>query len=179
MAAITLQQVETLRESLPDPAKDLKINLSNVLQSEVLNDEQIWGIALASVYYIGDPKLKEAMVADAKAANVSDEVMQDAQAAASIMGMNTIYYRFRHMVGKEIYGQKPARLRMQWMKKPLTNAADFELFSMAIAALAGCELCIRSHEESIVKHGLSEDHVHECVRMAAVLKGVAVALSLA
>ena len=32
------------------------------------------------------------------------------------MGMNTIYYRFRHLVGKEEYAKKAARLRMTWMR---------------------------------------------------------------
>ncbi len=177
MAEITLNQVESLREALPDPAKDMRINLSNALKSEILNEDQIWGIALASVFYIREPRLRDAVVADAKSANISEALMQDAQAAASLMGMNTVYYRFRHMIGKESYSQKPARLRMQWMLKPQTNKGDFELFSLAVASLAGCELCIKSHENSILQHDMSEDHVHECVRQAAVLLGVAVALN--
>jgi alkyl hydroperoxide reductase subunit D len=92
------------------------------------------------------------------------------------MGMNTVYYRFRHLVGKESYGQKPARLRMQAMVKPQTTKANFELFSMAIAVLAGCETCIKAHEASILQHGLGDEHVHDAVRIAAILSGAAVAL---
>ncbi|MGE0529664.1 MAG: carboxymuconolactone decarboxylase family protein [Bdellovibrionales bacterium] len=177
MAQLQLQQLESLRENLPEPAKDLKINLGNVLTSEVLSEEQMWGLALASIYYIRDPQLKAAVEADAQAAGVSDAIFQDAKAAASLMGMNTVYYRFRHLVGKESYGQKPARLRMQMMLKPATNKGNFELFSLAIAALAGCEACIKAHENSILQHQMTEDHVHEAVRIAAVLQGVAVALN--
>lgn len=178
MPEATLQQVEALRDSLPDPARDTKINLSNAFKSEVLSLEQIWGIALASAYYLRDTRLRDAVLADAKAGGVAESVLQDAQAAATLMGMNTVYYRFRHMIGKESYTQKPARLRMQWMLKPQTSKAEFELMSMAVAALAGCELCIETHEKSILEHGLSEDHVHEAVRLAAVLQGFAVALGL-
>ncbi len=112
------------------------------------------------------------------AAPVTADLLEDAQAAASIMGMNTIYYRFRHLVGKESYGKKPARLRMQWMVKPKTGKANFELFSLAIATLAGCENCIKAHESSVLTHGLTEEHVHDAVRIAAVLQGAAVALRL-
>ncbi len=179
MVQVTLQQLESIREALPEPARDLKINLGNVLSSEYLSEEQIWGVALAAAYYIGDPRLRAAVLADARSAPVSEAVLQDAQAAAALMGMNTVYYRFRHMAGKEIYAQKPARLRMQAMLKPQSGKANFELFSMAVAALAPCEVCIRSHEASILQHGLTEDHIHDTVRIAAVLKGVAVALTSA
>ncbi len=122
--------------------------------------------------------MREALLADARAAGVAPEVFEDAQAAAALMGMNTVYYRFRHLSGKEVYSKKPARLRMQWMAKPKTSKANFELFSLAIAALAGCETCIKAHEGSILHQGLTEDHVHDTVRIAAVLQGAAVALRL-
>ncbi|MGF1580772.1 MAG: carboxymuconolactone decarboxylase family protein [Gemmataceae bacterium] len=178
MANVTLNQLEALRDTVQEPAKDMKINLSNVLGSEILTKDQVWGVALASVFYIGDAKLKEAVLADAKADGVSEATLEDAQGAAALMGMNTVYYRFRHMIGKDSYSQKPAKLRMQKMLKPSTNKADFELFSMAVAALAGCEMCITMHEKSILEHGLTEDHVHESVRIAAVLQGFFVAISL-
>ena len=133
---------------------------------------------LASAYYIGSAPIRDALVADARAAGVTPEIIEDAQAAASLMGMNTVYYRFRHMVGKDSYAKKPARLRMQWLVKPKTSKANFELFSLAVAALAGCEACIKAHESSALHQGLTEDHVHDTVRLAAVLQGAAVALRL-
>jgi alkyl hydroperoxide reductase subunit D len=178
MATIKTPQLEVLRESLGEPVKDIKINLTNILSSDFLDEEQIWGIALASSFYIGDTRLKEALLADAKSASLSLDIVEDAQAAAGLMGMNTVYYRFRHLVGKESYAKRPARLRMQWMLKPKTTKANFELFSLAIAALAGCENCIKAHESSILREGLTEDHVHDAVRIAAVLQGAAVGLSV-
>jgi alkyl hydroperoxide reductase subunit D len=177
MPEMNLQQLEAIREALKDPARDLKLNLSSVFSSDVLSKEQIWGVALTSAYYIREPRLLQAVLADAQSNGIGEAVIQDAQAAAALMGMNTVYYRFRHMAKNETYKNLPARLRMQWMGKPQTTKADFELFSMAVAALAGCEMCINSHEASILQHGLSENHVHECIRLAAVLNGVAVAMN--
>src|SRR4051812_24987137 len=178
MAELSTPQLDALKDTLAETAKDLRLNLGSALNSEILSPNQVWGIALTSAYYIGEPKLRDALAADAKAAGVGDAVVEDAQAAAAIMGMNTVYYRFRHMVGKPSFGQRPARLRMTWMARPKTSKVDFELNSLAVAALAGCEACIKSHEDSVLKGGLSEEHVHETVRIAAVLKGVAVALGL-
>lgn len=178
MAQVAMPQLDALRETIPEPAKDVRLNLGTIAASEYLDAEQLWGVALCSAYFVNEPRLRDALLADARAGGVSEALVNDAQAAASLMGMNTIYYRFRHLVGKESYGKKPARLRMQWMMKPQTNKATFELMSMAIAALAGCETCMKAHEVSILQHGLSEEHVHDAVRAAAILQGAAVALRL-
>lgn len=177
MAELATPNLDALKELLPDAARDVKLTLGTVLGSELLSPTQVWGVALASSFYLRDERLKKAILADAQTAGVSADVLDDARASASIMGMNTVYYRFRHMVGKEIYGQKPARLRMTWMARPKTSKADYELISLAIAALAGCEMCIRSHEASALQNGLSEEQVHDAVRIAATLYGFVVALN--
>jgi alkyl hydroperoxide reductase subunit D len=82
------------------------------------------------------------------------------------------------MVGKPSYGDKPARLRMNRLAKPATNKVDFELFSLAVSAINGCEMCVRSHEKVVLEGGLTEDHVHEAVRIAATLHAAAVSLEL-
>ncbi|MBI2804858.1 MAG: carboxymuconolactone decarboxylase family protein [Planctomycetes bacterium] len=176
MAQLTLPQIDALRETFGEPAKDMKLNLGALGASDFLDDEQLWGVALASAFFINETRLTDALTADAKAGGAPEALFDDARAAAVLMGMNTIYYRFRHLVGKESYSQKAARLRMTYMSRPKTSKATFELMSLAIAALAGCELCIKNHEASILQHGLTEDHVHDAVRVAAILQGAAVAV---
>ncbi len=176
MALVAMPQLDVLRETLPEPCKDTRLNLGVIASSEFLDAEQLWGVALASAFYLREPRLRAALVADAQAAGAGEAVLEDAQAAASLMGMNTVFYRFRHLVGKESY-KKPAGLRMQWMARPHTNKVTFELCSLAIAALAGCEMCIQAHEGSVLQQGLTEDHVHEAVRIASVLSAGAVALA--
>jgi alkyl hydroperoxide reductase subunit D len=178
MVTVSMPSVDVIREKFPESAKDTKLNLGGLATSEVLDADQIWGVVLASAYYLGDKELSAALLADAKAAGVSDAVLEDAQAAATLMGMNSVYFRFRHLVHKETYAKKPARLKMQGMARPKTSKALFELMSLAIAALAGCEVCIQSHEASVQQHGLGEEHVHEAVRFAAILYGAKVALQL-
>ena len=104
-----MEQLNQLRETLPDAARDIKINLSNVLQPGPLNADQTWGVAIACAYTARNEKLTKALLADAKAAGISDGVLDDAKAAAILMGMNNVYYRFRHVIGKEDYAQMPAR----------------------------------------------------------------------
>jgi alkyl hydroperoxide reductase subunit D len=67
---------------------------------------------------------------------------------------------------------------MQRIAKPATNKPDFELFCLSVSAINGCEMCIRSHEAVVIEGGLSEDQVHDAVRIAAVVHAAAVALEL-
>jgi lipoyl-dependent peroxiredoxin subunit D len=172
-----MSATESLRARIPEYARDIKLNLQTVLQPGTLSAEQRWGVAVASAAAARNRELFDALIADAQA-EVGAAVIDDALAAASIMAMNNVYYRFRHLIDKESYEQKPARLRMQRIARPATNKTDFELFCIAVSAINACELCIRSHEAIVLEGGLTEDHVHEAVRIAAVVNAAATALEL-
>jgi alkyl hydroperoxide reductase subunit D len=177
MSSNSLSALEQLRDAIPEPARDIKLNLQSVLQPGSLSPAQRWGVAIASAVATRNARLRDALIADARA-EVSAEVVDDAMAAAALMAMNNVYYRFRHMVGKESYSQMPARLRMQRIARPATNKADFELFCLAVSAINGCEACIRSHEAVVLQGGLSEEQVHDSVRIAATINAAAVAIEL-
>ena len=170
--------LDAIRETLPDLAKDIKLNLQAVLSESSLSPEQRWGVAIASAAAARQPGLRDAVVADARAA-VPEAVVEDALAAAALMGMNNVYYRFRHVVGKPVYSEKAARLRMNRIARPATSKADFELFSLAASAINGCEACVRSHEKAVLDGQLSEDQVHDAIRIAATMHAAAIALEIA
>ncbi len=172
-----MEALEAIRQKLPDLAKDIKLNLQAVMTDSTLSVEQRWGVALASAQACGNAELRDATLADARKL-AGEEIVQDATAAAVLMAMNNIYYRFRHMVGKEAYAAKSPRLRMNRMNQVTTTKANFELFSLAVSAIHGCEMCVRSHEEVVVAAGITMDQVNDTVRIAAVFHAVASALSI-
>ncbi len=173
MTTATTSPLDALRDRVPDAARDLKLNIQSVLAGDKLTKDQALGCALASAMFLQQRELVEALAAAASA-----PLIDDAKAAAAIMAMNTVYYRFRHMTGNDKLKQMAPRLRMNRMSQPATDKATFELMAMGIAALEGCQMCLSAHEASIVKHGLTDEHVHDAVRIAAAVKGFAVALSL-
>ena len=167
--------VEEVRATLPEAAKDIRLNLQSVLEGGALSVAQKWGVAAACAIAARNERLRDAVLADVLV-EAGPDVVEDARAAAVLMAMNNVYYRFRHMVGKPAYSQKPARLRMQRIAQPLTNKVDFELLCLAVSAINGCEACVRSHEQVVVEGGLGEEHVHDAVRIASVLHATAIAL---
>jgi lipoyl-dependent peroxiredoxin subunit D len=171
---LAVKHVDAFRDALPEGARDIKLNLEAVLKDGVLTPAQRWGVAVASAATARHRALLDAVAADARTM-VDAAVVDDALAAAALMAMNNVYYRFRHMLGKPAYEQKPARLRMNRLAKPATNRADLELFSLAASAINGCELCVQAHERAVLLAGLNEDHVHDAVRIAATIHAAAVA----
>ena len=167
--------LEALREALPEWARDTKLNLPAVLADGALAPERCWGVAVAAAAAARNPRLLAALLAEARP-RVAQAVIDDALAAASLMGMNNVYYRFRHLVGNPEYEAKPARLRMQRLAKPATTKAELELFSLAVSAINGCEACVRAHEHVVTESGLTTDQVHDAVRIAGVVNAAAVAL---
>jgi alkyl hydroperoxide reductase subunit D len=174
-----MENVKNLITSLPDAAKDLKLNLQSVLGdgASSLSEKQRFGIALACSYSARNEGLKSAVLTDAE--KILDEGwIDDAKAAAALMSMNNVYYRFRHMIGKPEYAVMPARLRMSRIAQPQSSKLDFEFMCLAVSAINACEMCVRSHEKSLLELGATEVQVHDAVRIAAVVFAAAVSLEL-
>jgi lipoyl-dependent peroxiredoxin subunit D len=170
-----MQAIDRLRDGMLPFARDIQLNLSSVLQGGTLDDNQRWGVAVAAAVTARNAALLDAVLQDAAAA-AGDAAIDDGRAAASLMAMNNVYYRFRHLIGKDSYSAKPARLRMNRIGQPKTNKATFELICLAVSAINGCEVCVQSHENAVIQGGLSEDHVHDAVRIAATIQAAATAL---
>ena len=164
-----------LAESVPEFAKDLRLNLGAVLQDGAPPEPLRYAIALACASACGHPALRRALEQEALA-RAGAPYVDDALAAAALMGMNNVFYRFRHAVGRKAYEQRPARLRMQRLAKPATSKVEFELMCLAVSAVNDCPACVRAHERAVVEGGLTEDHVHDAVRIAAVIHGLATAI---
>lgn len=170
--------LEALGDRLPDAARDLRLNLGAVLGDGALSPAQRWGSALTAAITARQPELRDAVLQGARAAGVGEDVIDDARAAAAIMAMNNVLYRSRHLIGKEAYDKKPARLRMNRIARPASNKVDFELFCVAASAINGCGVCLQAHERTVIEGGLTEDHVFDALRVAAVVNGYAVSLGL-
>jgi alkyl hydroperoxide reductase subunit D len=161
-----------LVDSIPDYAKDLKLNLGNVMEQTELTAEQAWGTAVACSLAARNRQLYGAVLAGAEG-KLSPQALFGARAAAAVMGMNNIFYRFRHFSSNEKYGAMPARLRMQSIRTHGADPADFELWCLAVSAVNGCQVCVDSHENAVREKGLSEETVLAAIRIAAVIHALA------
>ena len=167
--------LDTIRDAIPDYARDLRLNLGSVLSTSGapgLSEKQIWAVALAAAIASRNADLTRDFEVLA-AAHLDAAYINGARAAAAIMGMNNVYYRFLHLVEDPEYAQLPARLRMNVIGNPGIDKLDFELLSLAVSAINGCGTCVASHERQLRKHEFTRETVQSAVRIAATVHAVA------
>ena len=167
--------IEALKDRLPEHAKDLRLNLSTLANEPALTEQQRAGTFIVSALAARNAETTKAVLAEF-APKLSTEALAGAKAAASIMAMNNIYYRFTHLTSATDYQNMPAKLRMNVMAKPGVEKVDFELWSIAVSAINGCGMCMDSHEKVLRQHGVTADVIQAAVRIAAVVHAVAATL---
>ncbi len=163
--------LEDLRQTIPDYAKDLRLNLSTVLSQPELTEQQLWGSALACAHAVGNVDTLTTIAEEART-HLSDTAFQAAESAAAIMGMNNIYYRFLHLASNKEYGTMRAGLRMNVIRTHGSDPVDFELWCLAVSSINGCGSCVDSHEKVVREKGLGADQVLAAIRIAAVIHAV-------
>lgn len=167
--------LDTFLESIPHYARDIRINLGNMLKQAELTPPQLWGTAVASAIATRNASTIRA-IEDEAAEHVSAETIEAARTAAALMAMNNVYYRFLHLTDNERYSSIPARLRMQGLRTHGADQTDFELWCTAVSAINNCPACVASHERVVREKGLTEEHVAAAVRIAAVIHGAATSI---
>ena len=169
-----MQNLEELKSQIPDYAKDVKINLTTLINQEnqVLTVKQVFGAALASAYAAKEKLLIKVLENEVK--NILSEAELSAvKTATAVMAMNNIYYRFAHITSDKEYLHMPAGLRMRGIADHGIDKNDFEVFSLAVSIINGCSGCIDAHANNLIKHGMSKNQVQMVAKIAAVINSAA------
>jgi alkyl hydroperoxide reductase subunit D len=164
--------LDTLIDSLPSSAKDLKLNYSSLVRNNTeLTAQQLWGTVVASAIATRSSSLTGAVL-EAAAAQLAPAAFEAARSAAAIMGMNNIFYRFHHLSSNPKYATMPTRLRMNGLRGHGVEDVDVELWSLAVSAINGCGKCVDAHEHVVRDKGATEETVMAVVRVASVIHAI-------
>lgn len=154
--------------------KDLKINISNALKYESLSDKESALLALSVAINEKSEGLENSLKEKAIQAGASEDEILETYACVSLLNVNNVFYRFRHFTKKEFYQTTPAGIKMTIMGNPQMGKEFFELMSLGISAINGCELCVNAHEESLIKMGTTQQRIYDTIRLYANVKGLSV-----
>jgi alkyl hydroperoxide reductase subunit D len=158
--------------------KDLKINVGNALNNtQHLTRKEALMLAFAVAVNEKFDALKEALLKLLQEEGANEAEIAEIVAATSLMNTNNVLYRFRHFMNKEEYNNTPAGIKMSIMMNPVLGKEFFELLSLVISSINGCEMCVSSHERSVLQHGSSESRIFEAVKTGAIIKGLIAVLS--
>lgn len=152
--------------------RDLKYNAKTALKGQALTEKEALLLAVSVCANEKNKVLGDALAAQAKAAGATDEEIAEMYSVASLLTINNVMYRFRHFMGDEQYDAMPMRLKMQIMMSPVTGKEFFELASLVVSAVNGCEMCVQSHEKSVRELGASQARVFDAVRIGGVVRGL-------
>jgi alkyl hydroperoxide reductase subunit D len=167
-------QIESIfkgRESII--SRDLKLNLTRLLQESQLPKEEALLVTLAVAQATGAHQLRDAVEAELEKGELTKEQITEASESAALMAMLNTYYRFKHMVNKnDDYRQ--AGLRMTALAKPQLGKERFEMLALAVSIINGCETCIKAHEDVLRQSGFTADKIHDVARLTSVVKAISV-----
>lgn len=172
--------IEQLKQSIPDFAKDIRLNVSNLfgnIAQTGLTESQFYGTALAIAYSLENKQLIAVIFAEGEKF-LTLELQNAAKIAAALMAMNNVYYRAIHLAANKELSLLPANLRMNSMANPGVAKIDFELFALAVSALNGCGMCIHSHVALLEDSGVTKIAIQSVLRLTAVLNAVDLAINL-
>lgn len=157
--------------------KDLKLNVGSVLNGSNINRKEAALLALSVAANEKNDTLIAAFENLAQKEGANGAEIAETYACASIMSANNILYRFRHYLHEnDFYNKQPAGLRMSTMMNPVLGKELFELMSLVISAVNGCERCVTSHEASVKAHGASESRIFDGIRLASVIRSLSVTI---
>lgn len=168
--------IDNLKSSLPEYAKDQKLNLGTLTRSTELNEEQLWGSILAAAAATRNDTVLSEIMEEARE-HLSAEAIEAALGAATVMAMNNVAYRAKGWLGDD-FAQVKFGLRMNIISKPGVDKANFELWNTVVSAINGCEHCLVAHTKTLQEEGLTKEQIWEGIRVAATVQAVAQAVQI-
>jgi alkyl hydroperoxide reductase subunit D len=166
---VTPNVLQILNNSDARYIRDLKVNVGNVLVTNHLTEKESALLALSIAANQKNNMLIEGFQKLAAEKEATAEEQNEAISCASLLAGNNVFYRFRHFQQKESYDTLQAKIKMNIMMKPVLGKELFELMSLAISAVNGCEMCVNAHEHSVRELGSTEERVWDAIRLAAVI----------
>mgnify|MGYP003341581089 FL=1 len=165
------QWVDALKEqSIPDYARDTRLNLDAVIKRSTLPVEEAEAVALAAAFATGNSKLWTWI--ESQIENRAES--QAALTAGAIMAQNNVWYPFVEMADDPALKGLPAQLRMNAIASHGgTTKARFEAYSLAASIVGKCHFCVKAHYETLKQEGYTVEQLRDIGRIAAVMTSVA------
>lgn len=163
--------VDALKESsIPDYAKDTRLNMDAVIKRSTLPVEEAESVALAAAFATGNTKLWTWIHSQLANRTEADAALT----AGAIMAQNNIWYPYVEMADDENLKGLPAQLRMNAIASHGgTTKARFEAYSLAASIVGKCHFCVKAHYETLKQEGYTVEQLRDIGRIASVINSVA------
>jgi len=165
-----METLQSIKDRIPDYAKDLRLNLDAVLNRSSLTPVQANGAALAAAFAAKSPPL----VAALRDGGLDPAQAQAALTAAALMGMNNVWYPYVEMAADAELKTVRPELRMNaYATHGGVDRPSFELYALAASIVGKCHFCVQSHYALLKKEGWTTPQLRDVGRIAAVVNAAA------
>lgn len=163
--------VDQVKESIPDHAKDIKLNLDAVMNRSGLDEVDAHACAFAAAVASGNGDLAFEISMNGPLAGTDER--EAAKTAAALMGMNNVYYPFVEMTEDPDLKGLPPGLRMNaYATHGGVSKKKFEMYALAASIVGKCQFCIKNHYDLLKKEGMTVTELQMVGKIAAVINAV-------
>lgn len=164
--------VESVKNSIPDHSKDIKLNLDNVINRSPLSVQDTHAVALAAALAASNGELAFAIQTSGELDDFVNEI-EAAKSAASLMGMNNMWYPYVEMTGDSDLKNLPAGLRMNvYATHGGVSKKQFEMYALAASIIGKCHFCVKNHYDILKKEGMSVQELQHVGKIASVINAI-------
>jgi alkyl hydroperoxide reductase subunit D len=163
--------IDQVKESIPDHAKDIKLNLDAVMNRSGLDDVDAHACAFAAAVASGNGDLAFEISMNGPLAGTDER--EAAKTAAALMGMNNVYYPFVEMTEDPDLKGLPPGLRMNaYATHGGVSKKKFEMYALAASIVGKCQFCVKNHYDLLKKEGMTVTELQMVGKIAAVINAV-------
>lgn len=161
----------SIKERIPDYAKDIRLNLDAVIARSSLEPADALGAMLAAAFAAKSKLLVDAI---RNSGELGETDLNAALTAAALMGMNTVWYPYVEMANDPDLKTQRAELRMNaYATHGGVERRRFELYALAASIVGKCHFCVQSHYKLLRETGMTATQVRDVGRIAAVVAAAA------
>lgn len=164
--------VEAVKESIPDHAKDIRLNLDAVINRSGLDPVDTHAVAYVSALAAGNGGLAFEIEHNSPLFT-ADKEREAAKTAAALMGMNNVWYPFVEMAADPDLKGLPAGLRMNaYATHGGVSKKKFEMYALAASIVGKCHFCVKSHYDILKKEGMTVQELQMVGKIASVINAI-------
>jgi len=164
-----MKTIEDLKNSIPDFAKDIRLNFSSIIMNSTYDDNLVYGCAYASSLAIGNLNFSKIFEHECRK-RISDDFVKSIKSTVAIMTMNNMWYKYRDSMPSIEMKVGPQKLRVNIMRNFAgLDKLLFESLSLCVSAINGCKFCIKSHSQLLLDENKSKDYIFTIGRIASVI----------
>lgn len=170
-----MEFLNSIKSLIPDYAKDIRLNLDAVVARSSLEPADAVGAFLAAAFSLRSKILIDTV---RESGSLNEVDINAALTAASLMGMNNVWYPYVEMAeDNDLKTQRPELRMNAYASHGGIERRRFELFALSSSIVGRCHFCIQSHYKLLKEVGMTAVQLRDIGRIAAVASATAQVLS--